>query len=89
MVTYYNRKDFVSFGRYLLSEKRKALFQASYDEAIENGFTPVPVEDSLREVHHSDIENWIHDEPRSDKSIVDQVYDRIINTPVKINEKQL
>lgn len=65
MVTYYNRKDLVSFGRYLLSEKRKALFQESYEEAVKNGLSPVPPEESLRDVHHSDIENWVLDEPRN------------------------
>jgi len=60
MVTYFNKKDLVSFGSYLLSEKRKAMFQSSFDEAIKNGAKiPFPVEDSLKEVHHADIENWI------------------------------
>lgn len=62
MVTYFNRKDLVSFGSYLLSEKRKAMFQSSFDDAIKNGVqNPLPVEDSLKEVHHADIENWIHE----------------------------
>lgn len=61
MVTYFNRKDLVSFGSYLLSEKRKARLQDSYDEAIKEGQNPVTVEDKLKEVYHADIENWIHE----------------------------
>jgi len=62
MVTYFNRKDLVSFGSYLLSEKRKAMFQSSFDEAIKNGVqNPLSVEESLKEVHHADIENWIQE----------------------------
>lgn len=51
MVTYYNKKDMVSFGNYLLSDKRKA--------DIEQGESNVPAEDRMKEVHHADIENWI------------------------------
>jgi hypothetical protein len=43
MVTYFNRKDLVSFGSYLLSEKRKAIIS---DENMDN-------------VTHADIHNWI------------------------------
>lgn len=61
MVTYFNRKDLVSFGSYLLSEKRKAKFEESFKQAIRDGMdNPIPVEDKLKEVHHADIENWIH-----------------------------
>jgi hypothetical protein len=60
MVTYFNRKDLVSFGSYLLSEKRKSRFVESYKEKIRQGIkNPLPVEESLMMVHHADIENWI------------------------------
>ena len=63
MVTYYNRKDLVSFGSYLLSENRKSRFEVSFDAKIKEGMTNLmPVEDSVRQVHHSDIENWIDKE---------------------------
>lgn len=42
MVTYYNKKDLVSFGNYLLSEERKK--QVS--------------EVNQENVTHADIENW-------------------------------
>lgn len=61
MVTYFNRKDLVSFGSYLLSEKRKAMFEESFKEAIRSGMkNPLPVEESLKMVYHADVENWIH-----------------------------
>ncbi len=62
MVTYFNRKDLVSFGSYLLSEKRKARFQATYDEAIKRGEKPLSVEESMSNVWHPDIENWLEDQ---------------------------
>ena len=50
MVTYFNHKDLVSFGNYLLSDERKERFEKS-------GST-VPLEDRLSSVHREDIENW-------------------------------
>lgn len=66
MVTYFNRKDLVSFGSYLLSEERKSLFQASYDEAIKMGLNPITPEESMRHVWHPDIENWIQSLEKKD-----------------------
>jgi hypothetical protein len=61
MVTYFNEKDMVSFGLYLLSDERKQRFQESYKEAIRNGIkNPLPPEESLKLVHHADVENWKH-----------------------------
>lgn len=51
MVTYFNKKDLVSFGNYLLSDERKNRFK-------QNNESGVPVEDRLKMVHHADIENW-------------------------------
>lgn len=60
MVTYFNRKDLVSFGSYLLSEKRKNLFEESYNQKINDGIeNPLSVEDSLKNIHHADFKNWI------------------------------
>lgn len=53
----------MSFGSYLMSEKRKARFDESYKEAIRNGMDNLlPAEERLKEVHHADIENWIADQ---------------------------
>lgn len=63
MVTYFNRKDLVSFGEYLLSEERKRQFAESYKEKIRSGVeNPLSVEESLAAVHHADIENWMRDQ---------------------------
>lgn len=51
MVTYFNRKDLVSFGTYLMSEKRKARFAATNIN--------VPLEDRMKVVHQEDVVNWI------------------------------
>lgn len=52
MVTYFNKKDLVDFGNYLLSEERKRLF--------ENHPEPVgTLEERLSKVHHSDVENFL------------------------------
>ena len=60
MVTYFNRKDLVSFGSYLMSEKRKAEFEATRKELVNAGIeNPVPTEESIKAVHHADVENWI------------------------------
>lgn len=62
MVTYFNKKDLVSFGSYLLSEKRKALFKSSFKEKINSGaVNPLPPEEAMMYVHHSDITNWLNE----------------------------
>jgi len=50
MVTYFNISDLLSFGKYLLSDKRKYRFEKSK--------STVPLEDRLSGVHREDIENW-------------------------------
>jgi hypothetical protein len=63
MVTYFNRKDLVSFGSYLLSEKRKSRFDEAYKEAIRSRMkNPLSVEESLANVHHADVENWLEEQ---------------------------
>ena len=62
MVTYFNRKDLVSFGSYLLSETRKARYESVTQEALYEGFDIAPTEDRLKEVSHADVENWIEDQ---------------------------
>jgi hypothetical protein len=43
MITYYNKKDLVSFGNYLLSEARKETIWPDHETT---------------QVYHADIENW-------------------------------
>ena len=53
MVTSFNKKDLISFGNYLLSKERKEKFL----NHPERDSMPL-LEDSLSQVHHSDLENW-------------------------------
>jgi hypothetical protein len=57
MVTYFNKKDLVAFGNYLLSEDRRERFKAISEEALE---------ERLSVVHHADVENFL--EKTRDKS---------------------
>lgn len=66
MVTYYNRKDMMSFGSYITSEKRKASHVETFLVAKENGLNPLPVEETLAIVSRADIENW---KEQSDKKV--------------------
>lgn len=54
MVTYFNKKDLVKFGEYLLSEKRTNLIKENYSEGDN-----VSLEERLRNVYHSDVENFL------------------------------
>jgi hypothetical protein len=53
MITFYEEKDLVSFGEYLLSEKRDALI--INNEAFEN---LKQCKERLQAVYQSDLENW-------------------------------
>lgn len=60
MVTYYNKKDLVNFGLYLLSDERKASFEEGTRLAIEQGSNPLPTKERLKFVHDADLQNWIY-----------------------------
>jgi len=62
MVTYFNRKDLVSFGSYLLSETRKARYEKATKEAFKVGFDIAPTEERIKKVSHADVENWIYEQ---------------------------
>jgi hypothetical protein len=51
MVTYFNKKDLVNFGIYLLSDSRK--------ERIESIKREIPIDERLKNVYHADIENFL------------------------------
>jgi hypothetical protein len=61
MVTYFNKKDLIDFGIFLLSEERTKHFTDAY-----NSKDSISLEERLREVYHSDIENFL--EKKRDKS---------------------
>lgn len=65
MVTYFNQKDLIEFGQYLLSSERQdriiRSFQAELDAKNEGTLNePVPAEERLGRVHHADIDNWLY-----------------------------
>ena len=53
MVTYYNKKDLISFGQYLLSQERIGRFKNN-----PNFPNDKLIAERMGEVHHSDVENW-------------------------------
>lgn len=60
MVTYFNKKDLVSFGEYLLSDERKTLVQERVVEMtdIPSGRIGPSYEHLAKSVTLGDIENW-------------------------------
>ncbi len=56
MVTYFNRKDLVDFGKYLLSDARTEQIKEHYKD--DKSFD---VEARLKEVWHNEVENWIYE----------------------------
>jgi hypothetical protein len=62
MVTYYNTKDLVSFGNFLLSEERRQHKINSRDESIRQGLNPIPIEDMMAMVSDADLANWRFEE---------------------------
>ena len=63
MVTYFSRKDLVSFGNYLLSKERQDLIKANYIDG-----DSISLEERLSVVYHADVENWLCDENKKDKN---------------------
>lgn len=54
MVTYFNRKDLVKFGEYLLSEKRTKRITDNHDN-----LNPIDLKERLQAVYHADVENFL------------------------------
>ena len=59
MVTYFNKTDLIKFGEYLFSEERRELIQRRIDENEKDGLKTVPIDETLREISHADVENFI------------------------------
>lgn len=72
MVTYFNRKDLVSFGDYLLSEKRKAKIihrQRMLEKELEKEdkfLDFLPDEELVKNVYHADVENWLEEQKKNE-----------------------
>jgi len=59
MVTTFNTKDMISFGKYLVENaaKREASIRHTF-ELSESDWTEEDIQRSLKEIHHADLENW-------------------------------
>lgn len=53
MVLYFNKRDLISFGNYLLSDERRELYKNHPELGDKN------LEERLLGVHKSDIDNWM------------------------------
>lgn len=62
MVTYYNEKDVVSFGKFMLSKEREQNKINARDEMIRQGLNPPPIGEFISDVTHADVENWKFEE---------------------------
>lgn len=54
MVTYFNKKDLVNFGKYLLSEKRTKSVLALHGKHDDRS-----KEERLSQVYHADVDNFL------------------------------
>jgi hypothetical protein len=59
MVTYFNKKDLIEFGRYLLSDEKTKRFTDDWSESDN-----IPIEEWLQEVYHADVENFLEGKRR-------------------------
>jgi len=57
MVTYFNKKDLVKFGNYLLSEQRAESYLANTDVFVEDWHDKL--QERLKTVSHADVENFL------------------------------
>jgi len=53
MVTYFNKKDLVDFGNYLLSDQRKELIESHPEKSKEL------IEERLKTVSDADVRNFL------------------------------
>jgi hypothetical protein len=65
MVTYFNKSDLISFGKYLLSKQRTESINANLVEGIPDD------EDRILEVTHADFRNW--KESKSNQSVSNRI----------------
>jgi len=71
MVTNYNESDLISFGRYLLSDRRKERFESIDREMKREGGPILHAVERLKDVHHADLPNWL--EERNEKKFISRI----------------
>ena len=76
MVTYFNKKDLVDFGKYLFSEERRELFRQMSEELLE---------ERLKMIHDADVDNFMQ---RSNKQIVVTVSSKDLITSQNLSRNQ-
>ena len=54
MVTYFNKKDLVNFGRYLLSDERTLFITKNY-----NPDDNISLQERLTEIYQHDVDNFL------------------------------
>lgn len=59
MIIAFTQKDLISFGQYLMSERRRKSFTRTSIDADMDGRELPPTNERLKNVYHADIENWI------------------------------
>lgn len=53
MKVYYEERDLVTFGEYLLSEERSKRIESNWDSG-----DSVSLEERKSQIYHADLENW-------------------------------
>ena len=59
MIIVFTQKDLISFGQYLMSERRRKSFTRTSIDADMDGKELPPTNERLKNVYHADIENWM------------------------------
>lgn len=57
MKVYYEEKDLVTFGEYLLSKKRNDLIASNWKDG-----DSVSLAERQSQIYHADLENWKHEQ---------------------------
>lgn len=59
MIIAFTQKDLISFGQYLMSERRRKSFTRTSIDADMDGRELPPTNKRLKNVYHADVENWM------------------------------
>ena len=59
MIIAFTQEDLISFGQYLMSERRRKSFTRTSIDADMDGRELPPTNERLKNVYHADVENWM------------------------------